>query len=116
MNDKGDIDVGGNHLQIDLGTGGLAPQEGLPRKHMVDDSRGVIVVVVRGHPIADTWQVGGTIDLVRKLPRYLGWDFSGFISYEVCAAVDRGNASKAATVQAKLSGVRFKPRVEAEIF
>ena len=100
LNNKSGIDVSGNHLEIDVLARGLAPQERLARKHLVDDRGGVIVVIVRCHPISDTGQVDGTINLVRKLPGQLRWDFSRFIFYEVGTAIHGGYASKAATIQA----------------
>ena len=80
---KSGIYVGCNHLEIDVFTGGLAAQERLSRKHPVDDCCRVIVVILRRHPISDTWQIDGTFNLIRKLPCELGRDFSGFISYQV---------------------------------
>ena len=62
LDQKGGVDIGGNHLMIGAAAGGFAPQEGPAGQCLMDNRRLVVVVILGPDPVADAGQVDAAIN------------------------------------------------------
>ena len=83
LDNESNVNVGRYHLEIHFFAGRFAAEKGLSRKHLVDNCRSVIAVVLHGYPIADARQFNRGFNLEIELPGDFRGDFLGLISDEV---------------------------------
>jgi hypothetical protein len=114
LHDQRHVDVGRNHLQLDVATCNLAPQERPARQQFMDDRVRARVQETDADPVADARQLLRTSHVVPVPPSQFRWNLADLVADEVAVAVDCRDPGEARPRVAALSRPIGKPVIEAE--
>ena len=113
LDNKGDVDVRGDHLKVHGLAGALAAQERFSWYHVMNDGRATRCVALHTHPVSHTRQVDGRLNRKTEFAGEFRVSLLVLISDEECPPINSRDARNTVSRLEEASRSLLEPIVKA---